>query len=84
MNQIVNNNETATFECFVNGSNSIYIVWQKDGSQNITKNKDVEVVSNGSSISLIIRRATVKDSGTYHCRATNDDDYSVGKFQKAF
>ena len=75
--QIINNNETATFECFVNGSESISIIWQKDGSKKISENKDVELLANGSSYSLILHRATVKDSGKYQCIAANKDGNSA-------
>ena len=77
LDQIINNNVTATFECFANGSKSISIVWQKDGSKNISGNEDVKVFANGSSYSLILYRATVKDSGKYKCIAVNKDGDSA-------
>ena len=80
LDQIINNNETTTFVCFANGSESISIVWQKDRSQNISGSKDVEVLSNESSSTLILYRATVKDSGKYRCLAVNrDGDSAVSK-----
>ena len=81
LDQIINNHQTATFNCLVNGSNSIDVIWEKDGRHfrngNITINK---MNDNTVSSILILNRATVSDGGKYRCNATNaDNDKSVSK-----
>lgn len=72
--QTIHNNRTATFECFVNGSNSrITVNWVKDGlpftkSTATQRNYTTGVISN-----LTLNRATLSDSGKYQCNATNVD-----------
>ena len=69
--QIINNNEKATFECFANGSVTVTITWEKDRrsySSGVTQTH-----SNGVSSSLTLNRTIVADSGKYRCRATNVD-----------
>ena len=77
MDQVITNSQTATFECFVNGSTSISVVWEKDRKKNITRNKDVKIHDNGGNNTLTLNRATVNDGGKYRCRATNDDGDTV-------
>ena len=76
-NQIININQTATFECYVIGSNTITIKWQKDGRSLGNKNVKTNKVNNGTTSNLTLDRATVKDSGKYRCKATNADDDSI-------
>ena len=76
-NQIININQTATFECFVTGSDNITIKWQKDGKSLSNKNIKTHKTNNGTISNLTLDRATVKDSGKYRCKATNVDDDSI-------
>ena len=76
-NQIININQTANFECFVYGSNTIAIVWQKDGRLLSNRYVITRKTNNGTSSNLTLDRATVKDSGKYRCKATNVDDDSI-------
>ena len=76
--QIINNSQAVVFECFVNGSKSVSVVWEKDGREYRARNRDgVKYHRNGGSNKLIFSSATVNDSGKYRCRATNGDGYSV-------
>ena len=77
-NQVININQTATFECIVYGSNTITIKWQKDG-RSLLSNKNVKTrkTNNRTTSNLTLDRATVKDSGKYRCKATNVDDDSI-------
>ena len=78
MDQIINNSQAVTFECFVNGSKSVSVVWEKDGRKYRIRNRDeVKYESNGGSNKLIFSGATVNDGGKYRCRATNGDGYSI-------
>ena len=72
-NQVIKNNQIAKFECFVNGSVSISVTWERDGRKVDTKSNDVKIHSNGSNNTLTLNRATVKDGGKYRCRADNGD-----------
>ena len=75
LDQIINNNEEATFECFANGSVTLTITWEKDRryySSGVT-----QTLSNGVGSSLTLNRATVANSGKYRCRATNVDGVSA-------
>ena len=76
-NQIININQTAFFECFVTGSDSITIKWQKDGRSLSNRNVKTHKTNNGTISNLTLDRATVKDSGKYQCKATNVDDDSI-------
>ena len=69
--QIIENNQTATFKCFVNGSKSISVVWEKNRKKYIIRNKDAKIHTNGGNSTLTLNRATVNDGGKYRCRATN-------------
>lgn len=75
--QVINNNQRVTFECFVNGSVSITVEWEKDRKKYIAKNRDVEIHTNEGNSSLTLNRATVNDGGKYRCRVTNQDDDTV-------
>ncbi|XP_065918194.1 contactin-3-like isoform X2 [Dysidea avara] len=75
-NQFVNNNDKVTFDCFVNGSDSLTITWEKD-RRSYTSGVTQVTHSNGVSSSLTLNRARVADSGKYRCRATNADGNSV-------
>ena len=75
--QIININQTATFECSAYGSNTITIKWQKDGRSLGNKNVKVHKVNNGTTSNLTLDRAIVKDSGKYQCKATNADNNSI-------
>ena len=72
-NQVITNNQTAKFECFVNGTVSISVTWERDGRKVDTKSNDVKIHSNGDNNTLTLNRATVKDGGKYRCRADNGD-----------
>ena len=76
MNQIINNSQTATFECFVNGSKSVSVKWEKDEREDGIRNR-VKESNNGNSYNLTFKNARVNDGGKYRCRATNGDGYSV-------
>ena len=77
-NQIININQTATFECFVTGSDNITTIkWQKDGRSLSNKNVKTYKTNNGTISKLTLHRATVKDSGKYRCKATNAADDSI-------
>ena len=76
-NQVININHTATFECFVTGSDSISIKWQKDGTLLSNRNVKTHKTNNGTTSNLTLDRATVKDSGKYRCKATNADEDSI-------
>ena len=76
-NQIININQTATFECSVYGYNTIVIIWQKDGNSLNNKNITTYKTNNVTTSNLTLNRATVKDSGKYQCKATNADDDSI-------
>ena len=76
-NQVININQTATFECSAYGSNTITIKWQKDGRSLGNKNVKTNKVNNGTTSNLTLDRATVKDSGKYRCKATNADMDSI-------
>ena len=65
-----------TFDCFVNGSDSLTITWEKD-RRSYTSGVTQVTHSNGVSSSLTLNRARVADSGKYRCRATNADGNSV-------
>ena len=75
MDQIINNSQAATFECFVNGSKSTSVVWEKDGRE--YRRNRVNDDNNGNSYSLTFNSARVNDGGKYRCNATNGDGYSV-------
>ena len=78
MDQIINNSQAVTFECFVNGSKTTSVMWEKDGRQYSTKNKNwVELLNNKGSYKLIFSSTTVNDGGKYRCTATNGDGYSA-------
>ena len=73
----MNNNQEATFECFVTGSNSsLTVTWERNRKHynGIIKNM---VNNNEVSSSLTINTATVRDSGKYRCNATNADGNST-------
>ena len=76
-NQFVNNNDTVTFDCFANGSDSLTITWEKDRRLYTSGATQVTTHSNGVSSSLILNKARVTDSGKYQCRATNVDGDSA-------
>ena len=65
------------FECFVTGSDTITIKWQKDGRSLSNRNVKVHKANNGTTSNLTLDRATVKDSGKYRCKATNADKDSI-------
>ena len=73
-NQFIKINQTANFKCFVTGSNNITIMWQKDGTSLSNINVKTYRTNNRTTSKLALDRATVKDSGKYWCKATNDDD----------
>ena len=76
--QSVNNRQTATFECFVNGSNSkLTVTWERNRNQYNSENLENTVHSNGVRSILTINTATVSDDGKYRCRATNVDGKSA-------
>ena len=77
--QIVDNHQTATFECFVNGSDSINVIWEKNGGVFSSGNKNVTIhnSTNGVVSSLTLDRAVEGNSGKYRCKATNADDGST-------
>ena len=71
-NQFVNNSQKATFECFVNGSNStLDIIWQRNKKRYNSGNLKNTVLRNGARNILTIESATTNDDGKYRCRATN-------------
>ena len=76
--QIVNNHQTATFECFVNGS-TLNVIWEKDGRAFSSGNKNVTIhnSNNGVVSNLILEKAVVNNSGKYRCNATNADGASA-------
>ena len=76
-NQIININQTATFECSAYGSNTATIKWQKDGRSLSNRNVKVHKANNRTTSNLTLDRATVKDSGKYRCKATNADNDSI-------
>ena len=77
-NQIVNYNQKAIFECFVNGSgSSLTVTWERNRNQYNSGNMNNILHSNGVRSSLTINQATVRDSGKYRCRATNDNGSST-------
>ena len=76
-NQIININQTATFECSVTGSDRITIQWQKDGRSLSNRNVKTHKANNRTTSNLTLDRATVKDSGKYWCKAINVDDESI-------
>ena len=80
-NQIININQTATFECSAYGSNTITIKWQKDGRSLRNKNVKTHKANNGTTSNLTLDRATVKDSGKYQCKATNADMDSISSLE---
>ena len=71
--QVINNSQIARFECFVNGSVSITVTWERDGKEFIARSEDVKIHSNRGNNTLTLNRATVKDGGKYRCRADNGD-----------
>jgi len=71
--QFVNRTDKATFECFVNGSDSLTITWVKDSKPYTARN----IITKDHSSTLKINRAAVADSGKYQCNATNADGNSV-------
>ena len=74
-NQIVNYNQKAIFECFVNGSSSsLTVTWERNRNQYNSGNVNNILHSNGVRSSY---QATVRDSGKYRCRATNDNGSST-------
>ena len=76
--QFVNNRQTVTFECFVNGSNStLSVTWERNRNQYYSGNVENTVHSNGVRSILTINTATVSDDGKYRCRATNVDGKSA-------
>ena len=77
--QIISNYQTATFECFVNGSKSVDVTWEKDGTPLFLMNRNVMKHSNNNGITsnLTLNKATVRDSGNYQCNATTVDGDSV-------
>ena len=77
--QIIDNHQTATFECFVNGSDSINVTWEKDERVFSSGNKNVTIhnSNNGFVSNLILDRAVVDNSGKYRCNATNADGGSA-------
>ena len=76
-NQLVNNNDKVTFDCFANGSDSLTITWEKDRRSYTSDVTQVTPLSNGVSSSLTLNRAGVADNGKYRCRATNVDGNST-------
>ena len=82
LDQIIDNHQTATFECFVNGSDSINVfsvIWEKDGRVFSSANKNVTIhnSNNGVVSNLTLNRAVVDNSGKYRCNATDVDGGSV-------
>ena len=76
--QFINNRQTATFECFVNGSNSsLSVTWERNKNQYNSGNLENTVHSSGVRSILTINIATVSDDGKYRCRATNYDGKSA-------
>lgn len=76
---IIYNYQTAIFECFVKGSSSITVKWEKDRKAFSPSNKIVTThkTDNGVISNLTLERATVNDGGKYRCKATNDDKSAV-------
>ena len=76
--QIIDNYQTATFECVVNGSNTINVKWEKDEKPFSSRDKNVTtyITDNGVTSNLILDIASVDDSGKYRCNATNADGKS--------
>ena len=73
-NQIVNNRQSVTFECFVNGSDSsLSVTWQRNKKQYNSGNVENTVHSNGVRSILTINTATIRNDGQYRCNATNVD-----------
>ena len=77
LTQVVNNSEKVTFECFVNGSNNLTVIWERDGNQSTLGSIKNIVHNDGVNSSLTLYRATVDDSGKYRCRAINDEGKSA-------
>ena len=76
--QVVNNRQTATFECFVNGSNnSLTVTWERNRKQYNSGNLENTVHSNGVRSILTIIAVTLSDDGKYRCNATDIDGKSV-------
>jgi len=72
--QFINNEQTATFECFANGSNNLLTaVWEKDRKLYTSGIINIATHSNGVGSTLVLNRAMVNDSGKYRCRVTNFD-----------
>ena len=65
------------FECFVTGSDTITIKWQKDGRSLSNRNVKTYKTNNRTTSNLTLDRAIVKDSGKYQCKATNADKDSI-------
>ena len=83
LDQIINDHQTATFECLVNETNLITVIWEKDGKQFSPRNVNITTIhtDNGTSSSLTLNRATVSDGGKYRCNATNADGNSVASME---
>ena len=75
--QVVNNSEKVTFECFVGGNNNLTVIWERNGDQYTSGIITNKVHNDGVNSSLTLNTATVDDSGTYQCRATNADGRSA-------
>ena len=76
--QVVNNRQTAIFECLVNGSNSsLTVTWERNKKQYNSGNLENTVFSNGVGSILTINPVTMSDDGKYRCNATNFDGKSV-------
>ena len=70
--------QNATFECFVNGSNStLTVTWQKNNKQYNSGNVENIIHSNGVRSILTINTVTLRDDGKYQCNATNVDGKSA-------
>ena len=78
LDQFIYNRHEATFECFVNGSNStLNVTWERNSKQYNLGNLANIMNSNGVRSILAINAATVSDDGKYRCKATNIDGNSA-------
>ena len=74
--QFIHNNEDAVFECAANGSESLMINWIRN-NELISNSKSIKIQNSQITSTLKINKATVDDSGIYHCIATNADNEEV-------